>query len=267
MKYGIWIRNLGKLAPKLIVEYAVAAEEAGWDGIFLSDVFSEGGFSDPWIILAGIATQTERICLGSWVTPLARRQPWQVALDLATLDQMSNGRVIFGAGLGVPDDFTKFGLPSGGKIRAAKLDEGLEIINGLWSGSSFSFKGTYYSINNVQLPVVPVQKPRIPILLGGWWPNKKPFERGAKWDGIMPYWNSLPGIIPEEDLRGAVDYYKENTDMPGDIMVPYSGNISKDYFNLCQDVGTTWFLAEDFTEKGKVTLDMNKIKEGPPSVI
>ena len=267
MKYGIWIRNLGKLAPNLVVEYAVEAEEAGWDGVFLSDVFGEGGFSDPWIILAGIATQTGKISLGSWVTPLARRQPWQVALDLATLDQMSNGRVIFGAGLGVPDDFTKLGLPADGKIRAEKLDEGLEIINGLWSGDSFSFKGKYYNINNVELPVVPFQKPRIPILLGGWWPNKKPFKRGARWDGIMPYWNSLPGPIPEKDLRDAVNYYKENAVAPGEIIIPYSGDLSKDYSELCRDVGATWLLAEGLGEKGKVTLDMNKIKQGPPSVL
>ena len=267
MKYGIWIRNLGKLAPKLAVEYSVEAEKAGWDGVFLSDVFSEGGFSDPWTILAGIATQTEKISLGSWVTPLARRQPWQVALDLATLDQMSNGRVIFGAGLGVPEDFTKFGLPSDAKIRAEKLDEGLEIINGLWSGVSFSFKGKYYNINDVELPVVPIQKPRIPILLGGWWPNKKPFKRGARWDGIMPYWNSLPEPIPEKELRDAVNYYKENTDSPGDIIIPYSGDMSKDYTELCHDVGATWLLAEGLSEKGKVTLDINKIKEGPPSAM
>ncbi|MCE7734725.1 MAG: LLM class flavin-dependent oxidoreductase [Candidatus Heimdallarchaeota archaeon] len=263
MKYGIWIPNTGSLDPKLAVEYAVAAEEAGWDGVFVSDVFSEGGFTDPWILLAGIATQTNKIKLGSWVTPLARRQPWQVALDLATLDHLSNGRVIFGAGLGVPEDFTKFGLSSDSKERAAKLDEGLEIINGLWGGSSFSFKGKHYTVNDVILPIVPIQKPRIPILLAGWWPNKLPFKRGAKWDGIMPYWNSLPKELSEEDLREVVDYYKELADLPGEIVVPYYYDLSKGFIDLCQEIDVTWLLSSGLMGKDMNT--MEKIREGPPS--
>lgn len=60
MKYGISIPNVGKLNPKLVVEYATTAEEAGWDGVFVSDCFSEGGYSDPFVILGGIATQTKQ---------------------------------------------------------------------------------------------------------------------------------------------------------------------------------------------------------------
>ena len=266
MKFGISIPNRGKLDPRLIIEYAVAAEEAGWDGVFLSDVFSEGGYSDLWIILAGIATQTETIKLGSWVTPLPRRQPWQVALDLATLDRLSNGRVIFGAGLGVPEDFTKFGLSTNGKVRAEKLDEGLEIINGLWSGKSFSYSGKHYTINEVELPIIPIQKPRIPILLAGWWPNKMPFKRGARWDGIMPYWTSLPKLLSQEDLKETVDYYHGIADSPGDIVIPYYDNPSHEFTELCVEIGVTWLLACGLRKKDKLTFDIDKIKEGPPSI-
>ena len=266
MKYGISIINRSKLDPKLVVEYAVAAEKGGWDGVFLSDAFSEGGYSDPWIILAGIATQTETIKLGTWVTPLPRRQPWQVALDLATLDQMSNGRVIFGAGLGVPEDFTKFGLSSNGKERAGKLDEGLEIVNGLWRGSAFSYSGKYYTVNDVELPILPVQKPRIPILLAGWWPNKMPFKRGARWDGIMPYWNTFPKPLSQEELRETMDYYHEVADSPGEIVIPYYDDVSQEYTELCEELGVTWLLSCGLNEKNKVTFDVDKIKEGPPSI-
>ena len=198
-------------------------------------------------------------------TPLPRRQPWQVALDLATLDHLSNGRVIFGAGLGIPQDFTKFDLSSDEKVRAAQLDEGLEIINNLWSGTSVSYKGKYYTINDVELPIIPIQKPRIPILIAAWWPYKVGLKRGARWDGIMPAWES-PEMILEEDLREMIDYYHKNADSNGDVIVPYNGDISHEFIELCENVGVTWLLACGLREKDKINLDIDKIKEGPPSI-
>jgi alkanesulfonate monooxygenase SsuD/methylene tetrahydromethanopterin reductase-like flavin-dependent oxidoreductase (luciferase family) len=114
-KHGLYLQNspayLGDLAdPESMVEYAVAAEEAGWDGVFLADGLTPQFPSvDPWITLSGIATRTERLRLGTWVTPIPRRHPWQVAQDLATLDHLSNGRVLLGAGLGNPGNYTTYG--------------------------------------------------------------------------------------------------------------------------------------------------------------
>ena len=195
-----------------------------------------------------------------------RRQPWQLALELATLDHLSNGRVILGAGLGVPGDFSKFGFSPDTKLRAAKLDEALEIITGLWSGTSFSYEGEHYTISDIELPIIPLQKPRIPILLAGWWPNKNPFKRGARWDGIMPYWESLPKSIPEDELRGAIDYYTAQGGSGGEIVIPYYSDISTEFAKLCKDVNISWLLACGFQEKGKFTLDMDRIIEGPPLI-
>ena len=268
MKYGIGIVNSNKLDPKLVIEYAITADESGWDGVFLSDCFSEGPYTDPWILLAGIATRTKTIKLGTWVTPLARRQPWQIALDLATLDHLSNGRVIFGAGLGVPEDFTWFGLPSNGKERAEKLDEALDIVQGLWDGGVFSYNGKHFTITEAKLPITPIQKPRIPIWLGGWWPNKKPFDRGAKWDGMMPYWNSYPELLPENSLREMTNYYHGKANSFRDILLPISGNmmeIPAEYTNLCEEVGISWLMSYgDLRKKDKVTYDFDKIRAGPP---
>lgn len=107
LNYGIVLPNWEVDGDtEQLVEYGVAAEEAGWDGVFLADHLAMGGeaghppFPDPWITHAGIAARTDEIRLGTWVTPVPRRQPWQLARDLATLDRLSDGRVILGTGLG-----------------------------------------------------------------------------------------------------------------------------------------------------------------------
>src|SRR4051794_2287152 len=88
----------------VLVELAVAAEEAGWDGFFTWDhiQFAEPvPFADAWIALSAIAVATSRIRFGPLVTPLARRRPWKVARESVTLDHLSNGRLVLGVGLGI----------------------------------------------------------------------------------------------------------------------------------------------------------------------
>ena len=269
MKYGIWIVNNGKLDPKQVIESAVKAEEAGWDGVFVSDCFSEGGgYSDPMILLAGIATRTKTIKLGTWVVPIPRRQPWQLALDLATLDHLSNGRVIFGAGLGVPEDFTWFGQRSDGKERAEKFNEGLEVIQGLWSGETFSYEGKHFNVKDAKLPLIPIQKPRIPILLAGYWPKKRPFDRGAKWDGMMPFWNEYPEPLSDESLGEMINYYNERSNSLGEFVIPFPGDISEltnEIIAKYQKIGVTWLLATDLRMEDRVTPNLDKIVAGPPN--
>src|SRR3712207_4412244 len=151
MRYGIVTANLGEHAdPRVAVRLARAAEAAGWEAFFVWDHlgFVRGGPSgDPWIILSAVAATTTRLKLGLAVTPLARRRPQVVANALASLDLLSGGRVIFGAGLGgSPEEFTAFGEPGEAKQRAAMLDEGLEILDGLWSGEKVGHRGPRYAI-------------------------------------------------------------------------------------------------------------------------
>lgn len=261
MKHGLWLNN-GELTPSEVLKFGIAADESGWDGVFVSDSFAERGYSDPWMLLSGIATRTETVRLGTWVTPLARRQPWQVALDLATLDQLSDGRVILGGGLGVPEDFEMFGQDAEPRTRAMKLDETLEIIAGLWSGESFSFDGEHYTIDDVELPVLPVQEPRIPILLAGFWPGTKPFQRGARWDGLMPAWEDG---MSETDIREMVSYYLDHTDEMGDIVMPRDmGDLPENLDALCEEVGISWQLTTCLSEDG-YELDEDRVRAGPPN--
>src|SRR5882724_6934854 len=130
MRFSINIPNFGDFADATAVESAaVAAEQAGWDALFGWDhvVHDKSKrqaqpFGDPWMLLTAAALATSRIKLGTLVTPIARRRPEQLARQVATLDSISGGRVIFSAGLGGPiaDEFGSFGDETDPKVLASK---------------------------------------------------------------------------------------------------------------------------------------------------
>jgi alkanesulfonate monooxygenase SsuD/methylene tetrahydromethanopterin reductase-like flavin-dependent oxidoreductase (luciferase family) len=191
MKYGISIPNIGDWAePRAMVGLAREAEASGWDGFFLWDHIrfrsSPLPVHDPWILLAAIATATERMTIGPMVTPLSRRRPWVVARQAVTLDHLSGGRLMLGVGLGEPADveFADFGEEDDLKTRAAMLDEALAVIDGLWSGEEFRFDGDHYRLAPMTFLPRPLQRPRIPIIVAGYWPNRGPIRRAARWDGM-----------------------------------------------------------------------------------
>jgi alkanesulfonate monooxygenase SsuD/methylene tetrahydromethanopterin reductase-like flavin-dependent oxidoreductase (luciferase family) len=167
-------------APDTLVELAVEAEAAGWDGVFLWDHLHfvralHFDVHDPWVMLGAIAHATERVLLGTLVTPVARRQPWELAKQVTTLDHLSRGRAVLGVGLGetAEDDFAAFGLDPDDHARAARLDEGLEVLEGLWSGQPYVHHGPAFDVDAEFLPP-PVQRPRPPIWVGGIWPHRRP---------------------------------------------------------------------------------------------
>jgi alkanesulfonate monooxygenase SsuD/methylene tetrahydromethanopterin reductase-like flavin-dependent oxidoreductase (luciferase family) len=180
--------------PAGLIELGVAAEQAGFDGFFLWDhiVFANTGdgppLADPWLVLAVIASRTSRIRLGTMITPVPRRRPWQLARETTTLDRLSGGRLILGVGIGSPayGDFGIFGEPQGARERADLLDEGLDVLAGLWSGEQFSYSGEHFTLDPVRFTPTPVQRPRIPVWVGGVLPNTRPVDRAARWDGMVP---------------------------------------------------------------------------------
>lgn len=272
MNNGLFLANVGEYADaELLVDWGVEAENAGWDGVFFADHLhyrNEIGFLDPWIILSGLATRTTSITLGSWITAVPRRLPWQLARELATLDHLSGGRVILGAGLGAPpEDYTDYGIEYDPVTLATRLDESLDVIDGLWSDGPFSYDGEVFTITDVDLRPKPVQSPRIPIVLGGRWPAKKPLQRGARWDGIMPIAPESPYQLSPEDLRGCVEYYHSvSTGAPGEIFVVYSGVGSRDEFVTdCSELGVTWILESVTPDSGSKAENVERIREGPPA--
>lgn len=142
-------RNLADLAKK--------AEDSGWDGFFIFDHIlaqkpTRYPMVEPWVALSAIALNTTQIKIGTSVTPIPRRRPWKLARETVSLDHLSNGRLIISVGLGYPPDveYGSFNEEIDTKIRAKKLDEGLEVLFGLWTGKIFSFQGEHFQIDEVK---------------------------------------------------------------------------------------------------------------------
>lgn len=180
--------------PMELVRFADAAEQAGFDGFFLWDHinFVDAGdgppIVDPWAVLSVCAARTSRLLLGTMITPVPRRRPWVLARQTATLDLLAGGRTVLGVGIGSPahGDFGIFGDETDARTRAAMLDEGLEVLAGLWSGERFSYSGSHYRLEPVCFRPTPVQRPRIPVWVGGVLPARAPMWRAARWDGAVP---------------------------------------------------------------------------------
>lgn len=198
-----------------MVEIGRAAEEHGWDGLFvwdhvLSPLPDPWEISDPWIVLAAIATSTESIRLGTMVTPIARRRIIKLARETVTLDRLSAGRLTLGLGLGGDGgrEFSAFGDPTRPGDRAEILDQGVAALTALWAGDMVSSSGRV-KVENVQIEPGPVQSPRIPIWFGCKGVNSRPIERAASYDGIYPIEVDMTqvGQIVERirQLRGSLE--------------------------------------------------------------
>ncbi len=252
-----------------------AAEQAGWEGFFLWDHIGGGGISptlDPWICLGAIASQTQTMCLGTMVTPLYRRRPWKVAREIITLDHISRGRAVLGVGLGdmVKKDFKAFGEASIPRLRAEMLDESLEIIAGLQSGHPFEYTGTHYQISEALFKPPAVQSPRVPVWVAAHWPFKRPLQRAARWDGVLPrQWNA--GSITPVVIREIVAFIANSrtADTPFDVCkygLTEGKNLTEDRARVKEfsTAGATWWIEEIFSSRGTLKQIHKRIAAGPP---
>jgi alkanesulfonate monooxygenase SsuD/methylene tetrahydromethanopterin reductase-like flavin-dependent oxidoreductase (luciferase family) len=280
MKYGLDVSTVGSYAdPRILADLAVDAEEAGWDGFFIWDVlFGENNVdhpvADPWVALAAIAAKTQRIRIGALVTPLARRRPWQVAREATTLDILSNGRLVFGAGLGFQAlDYEAFGEQADPKIRAERLDEALEVLAGLWTGETFHFNGKHFQVIGARLLPKAIQSPRIPIWSAGYWPNPRPFRRAARWDGVYVGALMTNGEPPTPgDVEEIAIFLKSQQSHSGVIDIAVSGetppNLEKcaEITRQFYEAGATWWIELINDHVGSLEEMSVRIRNGPPSL-
>ncbi|MEW6404437.1 MAG: LLM class flavin-dependent oxidoreductase [Chloroflexota bacterium] len=261
---------------RAVADMAHEAEQAGWDGFF---VWEPVWGIDAWVCLAAAAMRTERIRLGTMLSPISRMRPWKLASETATLDNLSNGRVILSVGLGALDSgFAAFGEVTDRRTRAELMDEGLDILEGLWKGQPFYYNGKHYKVKKTDFfpPPPPVQKPRIPIWVVGGWPSKKSMQRAVRYDGLLPQVlkkNHNTQAASPDDLRAICQYVREHRKEQGlfDIVVEgkTAGNKPREAASVVQewvDAGATWWNEAMWDEMNNLEAVRKRIRQGPPRI-
>lgn len=247
LRSALWLPLFDELAdPRVVARLAADAEAAGWDGFFVWDQLCWRApvrqVADPWITLAAMATVTERLRLGPMVSPLPRRRPAKVARETATLDRLSDGRLILGVGIGSDRfgaELSRTGEQLDDRRRGQMLDESLEILAAAWSGEPVHHLGEHYTVDDVEFLPRPVHRPGVPVWAAGFPGNVKPIRRAARLDGFFPANLEHPDQLAEvvatiTDLRPSVTGpYDIAIGLPVDVdPLPYAA------------AGATWWLAE-----------------------
>jgi probable F420-dependent oxidoreductase len=207
MKFGIALPIRRDFELDVHIEMAKKAEELGFDSVWVSDhvVVPDryvGRFSkvfyDPFILLSAIAAQTKKVKLGTNVIILPYRNPIVVAKMIATLDMLSEGRVIFGVGTGwMREEFDTLGVPH--SERGRRTDEYIRIFKELWENDEPRFEGEFFQFSNIKFYPKPFQKPHPPIWVGGG--SKRAVKRAVQFgNGWHPTW------VSPEDMEREITY-------------------------------------------------------------
>lgn len=254
---------------------ATRAEAAGWDGFFLWDhMLAAPGMAvaDAWVTMAAVATVTTRMRIGALVTPLPRRRPWVLSREMATLDQLCDGRLIAGIGLGDDgwSEFSAFGEEVDPVVRGEMLDEALELLQRFLSGEAVRFHGRHYDVDTNALLPTPRQQ-SLPIWGACRWPIRKPLARIAKLQGcfpIFPHRGAPPPPEPSDivSIREALADRGARPDM--DIAVRCAMAVEdalrlRETLAALEGSGVTWIL-EAFAPGARPEDVERIVSDGPP---
>ena len=275
MKFAVYCANFGFLGdPKILIDLAIRADAAGWDGFFVYDhiMIVEGRAhrsADPWVVLSVVAAQTG-LWFGPMVTPAARRLPWELAHQALTLDTLSGGRLTMGFGLGERPDYAAFGDQASDREHGERLDEAIGIVRALWAGERVTHRG-HWVLRDAALAPRPVNG-TIPIWIAGRYGASRPLERAAGYDGMFPInrrWDLTDLLQPDhvreiaaqfERIRGTVSDFDlvtagvspDDTDAAGAVVAPYI------------DAGATWWLEILEPRRASLVELRGRVTAGPP---
>jgi hypothetical protein len=292
VRFGVTLPNVGVGDdPMTVVDMAVEAEAAGWEAVFVwdapyvsSDDPKVGVTHEAWALLAAMAVRTERVLLGTMITPLAWRRPYLVARQAVTIDRLSGGRFVLPIGLGwVEETGHPFVEEADRRTRAVVLDESLEFLAQAWSGEEFSMEGRYVKARNVTFE--PRPSTRIPVwVVGAWhtdeaaWPKRKSVRRALRWDGVLPNIFRPDGVTYEarpDELRQMVDWIHSQRTEPFDVV--WEGgprgsdrNATPATVRKWRDAGATWWLeavwGSMYRHPGDPEPMVQRIRRGPPKL-
>jgi hypothetical protein len=271
MRYGFVVSDG---SPAEQIELAVEAEAAGWDAVFS---YEAAYGIDPWCLLTAMAMRTERVQLGTMLTPLPWRRPWKVASQASTLHALSGGRAILAVGTGAVDAaLGRTGEPTDLKSRAGLLDEGIDVMRALWSGD-MTFTGERYEIDLSPRKDAAAELLPVPLWCVGVWPAEKSMDRILRCDGLLPAALALDGdeplwpgarfkrMTPDEialcrawlDERGAT-----STDIIWEGATPGDDSAAaRAVVQPWADAGATWWLESRWADGAEMR---TRLRAGPP---
>jgi alkanesulfonate monooxygenase SsuD/methylene tetrahydromethanopterin reductase-like flavin-dependent oxidoreductase (luciferase family) len=230
-----------------------------------------------------MAMQTEQVRIGAVLHPLAWRRPWLLARDAATLDRLSNGRLVVPVGLGAVegDDFargrTRFGEPVDRRVRAQLLDEGLEILSGLWSGHPVTFHGAHYHLDDFSIQLTPVQSPRVPIWVVGVWGRRQSMQRVLRCDGILAASkmdrNGTSSPLGPDDIGDMTAFIREHRTLATPFDVVMEGDTrgadaaqARETVRAWAEAGVTWWLETMWSGPNDPAAVRARLRQGPPRI-
>lgn len=242
MRTAVYLPPFGELADAEALAYLAArAEDAGFHGAFLWDHVARPHHrglqvGEPWTALAAMALRTERIVLGTRVTPLPRRRPHDLARQTVAVDRLSGGRLVLGVGLGsnTGGELSALGEEDDPRVRAGMLDEALDVLCRLWSGERVDHDGRHYRVDGLRFLPRPVQRPRIPVWVAAQAVKDAPLRRAARFDGLCA--EADPERLAEmlavvREYRGGLEGFETAVcGGPGEDPGPY------------RRAGATWWL-------------------------
>jgi alkanesulfonate monooxygenase SsuD/methylene tetrahydromethanopterin reductase-like flavin-dependent oxidoreductase (luciferase family) len=277
MRFGLFVPAFAEFAdPRRVAELARSAEEAGWEGFYLWDhVLGRGGMgvADSWVTLAAVATATERVRIGTLVTPVSRRRPWVLARQVTTLDHLSGGRVVLGVGLGTDawGELSAFGEVVDDRARARLLDESLDVLRRLLGGDAVRHRGERLSVSSEPFTPRPVQDP-LPIWAACVLPSRKPLIRAARLEGCFPLFpvEGPPGPpTPDEvtDVRQELERHGARPDI--DLVVRFALSLQeaaalRRRLAELETAGVTWVLEGFAPGQPPAPVVEEIVRRGPP---
>jgi probable F420-dependent oxidoreductase len=287
MEYGYFGINLEALNNADSIERAViSAEQLGYESVWTAEhvvlidpqeppspMPPESDFVDTIATLAFAAAKTQRIKIGSGIILLPQRDPIVLAKELAGVDVLSKGRLLFGLGVGyVPGEFEALGIPF--EERGLRASEHIEVIRTLWTQDKPRFDGRFTQFSGIQSRPMPIQKPHPPIIVGGMSPPalRRAVRQGNGWYGFYHDLEATEKMIKalEETARSverpaALGRLEISVTPPG----PIDGDTAKRYEDLGVDrvVLTRGFEDMDAASSGDVDTAIVKFLEDQARVV